>query len=421
MISPVSIFKSVPRQAEQAIRQRLREVPAVVLLGPRQVGKTTLVKKLVTQWPVPGTPEAQPGPAAWVTQPALYLDMERPADRRRLDDADAYLRAQQGRLVVIDEVHRVPQLFEVLRGIIDDWRAAGLRSGHFLLLGSASLDLMRQSSESLAGRVAYMELAPLQWPELAAEPVQSTEPHTQDHLWLRGGFPDSLLAASDAASLDWRRDFVRSYLERDVPMFAPRLPAQGVGRLWTMLAHNQGELLNRSRLAQSLGISQPVVSRYIDLLQNLLLVRNLLPFGTNAGKRLVKTPKVYVRDSGLVHVLLEIETLHNLLGHPVAGHSYEGMVIECLIEAAGKRFVPHFYRSQDGAEIDLLLLKGGTPEIAIEIKRSSAPEATKGFGIACDDLGITQRFVVYPGSEVFNLRHQATAIGLLELAGRLRL
>ncbi len=387
------------RTIEATVRERLSASPAVVLLGPRQVGKTTLARKIAADWP---------------TQ-ALYLDMERPADRRKLDDADSYLRAQQGKLVVIDEIHRVPQLFEVLRGIIDDWRAAGLRNSHFLLLGSAALDLMQQASETLAGRVAYLDVAPLTIQELS-DAATAIAPDT---LWLRGGFPDSLLAGSDGASLDWRRDFIRSYLERDVPMFAPRLPAPAVGRLWTMLAHNQGELLAQSRLAQALGVSVPTVARYLDLLVNLQLVRSLQPWSSNAGKRLVKTPKTYVRDSGIVHALLELENLDDVLGHPVAGHSYEGMVLETLIQAAGPRYSAYFYRTQDGAEIDLVLARGNTPEMAIEVKRSSAPSVQKGFSIACDDLAIVQRYVVYPGTEQFGLRHGAQAIGLGQLVGQL--
>lgn len=386
----------IARPVEAVVRGKLATAAAVVLLGPRQVGKTTLARKIAADWP----------------GGALYLDMERPADRRRLDDADDYLRRQRGQLVIIDEIHRVPNLFEVLRGVIDDARAAGQRTGHFLLLGSAAIELMRQASETLAGRVAYLDVAPLSALETGAEPHHIA----LDALWLRGGFPDSLLAPSDAASLDWRRDFVRSYLERDVPMFAPRLPAESVGRLWTMLAHSQGSLLNQSRLAQALGVSAPAVARYLDLLVDLQLVRRLAPWSGNLGKRLVKTPKTYVRDSGVVHALLELETVDALLGHPVAGHSYEGMVIENLIEAAGERRTPYFFRSQDGAEVDLLLERGGQPEVAIEIKRSSAPRLDRGFSVACEDLGVRHRFVVYPGAEQFGLRYGAQAMGLPDMA-----
>ena len=383
---------AITRHFEQPVRERLAAMPAVALLGPRQVGKTTLARKIAADWP----------------GQALYLDMERPADRRKLDDADSYLRAQQGKLVIIDEIHRVPELFAVLRGIIDDWRAAGQRSGQFLLLGSASLDLMQQTSETLAGRIGYLDVNPLTVQELS--PNLSTET-----VWLRGGFPDSVLAPDDKASLDWRRDFIRSYLERDVPMFAPRLPGTTVGRLWTMLAHNQGELLAQSRLAQALGVSVPTIARYIDLLVNLQLVRALQPWSSNVGKRLVKTPKTYVRDSGLVHALLELQTLDDVLGHPVAGHSFEGLVIEHIIQAATQRYSAYFYRTQDGAEIDLVLARGNTPEIAIEVKRSSAPTVGKGFTVACNDLGLEQRYVVYPGEESYPMRNGVEAMGLTNL------
>jgi len=388
----------ISRNIEATLRNRLAAVvPAVVLLGPRQVGKTTLARKIAADWP----------------GGAVYLDMERPADRRRLDDADAYLRAQQGKLVVIDEIQRAPGLFEVLRGIIDDRRAAGERFGHFLLLGSAALELMRQSSETLAGRVAYLEIGPVDILEATAAGIDAQT------LWVRGGFPESLLAQGDNASLDWRRDFTRSYLERDVPMFAPRMPVQTLGRLWTMLAHQQGGLLNQARLAASLGVSAPTLTRYTDLMVDLQLVRRLPPWSGNVGKRLVKAPKVYVRDSGIVHALLDLESSNDLLGHPVAGPSYEGFVIENLIQCAGPRWRPYFYRTHDGAEIDLLLERGGQPELAIEVKRSSAPTLDKGFGLACDDLRVQQRYVVYPGAESYPVRHGAQAIGLQALAALL--
>ncbi len=388
----------IPRKLTSELHQRLSQaVPAVVLLGPRQVGKTTLARQIAANWP----------------RGAVYLDLELPSDRRRLDDAEAYLRAQAPKLVVIDEIHRAPELFAVLRGLIDERRAAGQRFGHFLLLGSAALDLMRQSSETLAGRVAYLDMAPVGADEAAGASLPV------DQLWQRGGFPDSLLAADDALSFSWRQDFIRSYLERDVPMFAPRMPAETLGRLWTMLAHQQGGLLNQAQLAGSLGVSAPTVARYVDLLSDLHLVRRLMPWSANVGKRLVKSPKVYVRDSGLVHALLGLRHLDDVLGHPVAGPSYEGMVIETLIRQlpAGDR--AWFYRTHEGAEIDLLIERGGRPAVAIEVKRSTAPSPDRGFGQACDDLGVAQRWVVYPGSETFPLRHGAQATGLLDLAARL--
>jgi uncharacterized protein len=389
----------IPRNIESIVRGRLAGVvPAVVLLGPRQVGKTSLARKIAADWP----------------SGAVYLDMERPADRRRLDDADAYLRSQDGKLVVIDEIQRAPGLFDVLRGIIDDRRAAGERFGHFLLLGSAALELMRQSSETLAGRVAHLEMGPINILEAGAANINAQT------LWLRGGFPESLLAKNDLSSLDWRQDFVRSYLERDVPMFAPRMPAQTLGRFWTMLAHQQGSMLNLARLAAGLAVSAPAVMRYSDLMVDLQLVRRLAPWRSNVGKRLVKAPKIYVRDSGVAHALLDLQTTDDVLGHPVAGPSYEGFVIENLIDCAGQRFKPYFYRTHDGAEIDLLLERGGQPKIAIEVKRSSAPTPDKGFAMACDDLKVSQRYVVYPGDESYPLRHKTQAISLTALAHKLR-
>ena len=388
----------IQRKLQTRLLSRLQNSPAVVLLGPRQVGKTTLAKAVAADW--------QEG--------SVYLDMERPSDLRRMDDADSYLRSQSGKLVVIDEIHRVPDLFVTLRGIIDDNRAKGIRGGQFLLLGSASLDLMRQASETLAGRIAYLDLTPIQIDEASSVGIDEST------LWVRGGFPDSLLASSDSTSSDWRRDFVRSYLERDVPMFAPRIPTAAVGRLWTMLANNQGGLLNQSRLASSLGVSVVAVRTYLDLLSDLMLVRQLRPWSGNLGKRLVKSPKIYVRDSGLLHALLELETMDQLLGHPLAGPSYEGMVIENLVKAAGAAYIPFFYRTHQGAEIDLVLERGGRPEIAIEVKRSSAPKLDLGFGVACDDLDVKRRFVVYPGGDRFGLKYGAEAISQIDMAAMLR-
>jgi uncharacterized protein len=386
----------IDRRIESMLRHRLSSVvPAVVLLGPRQVGKTTLARRIAADWPTG----------------AVYLDMERPADRQRLDDADPYLRGQAPKLVVIDEIHRVPELFAILRGIIDDRRAQGQRFGHFLLLGSASLDLMQQSSETLAGRVAYLDMGPVDSQEAAQAQIDL------DTLWCRGGFPDSLLASDDLSSFEWRLDFVRSYLERDVPMFAPRMPSQTLGRLWTMLAHQQSGMLNVAQLAAGLGLTSPTLGRYIDLLVDLHLVRRLQPWSANVGKRLVKSPKVYVRDSGIVHALLGLSDLDAVLGHPVVGRSYEGFVLETLISALPTGATPYFYRTANGAEIDLLIERGGRPEIAIEIKRSSAPSLSRGFGQACEDLGVTQRYVVYPGTERFGLRQGVEAVGVGEMAG----
>jgi predicted AAA+ superfamily ATPase len=388
----------IPRRAAHLVEDRLRLMPAVVLIGPRQVGKTTLARQLA----------AARGPRA------MYLDLERAADRRRLDDPDAFLRAQAGKLIVVDEIHRAPDLFAPLRGIIDERRAAGERAGHFLLLGSASIDLLRQASESLAGRVAAVELSPLDAGEVANAGVGDV-----DQLWVRGGFPESFLPDTDEDSLVWRQSFVRSYLERDVPMFAPRLPAETIGRLWTMLAHAQGSLLNQARLASSLAVSSPAIGRYIDLLVDLLLVRRLRPWSGNVGKRLVRSPKVYVRDSGLVHALLELETWEDVLGHPVAGFSWEGFAIENLIAAGGERRIPSFYRTEDGAEVDLVFERGGSVEMAIEIKRTTAPSVSRGFRSGIDNLRPGHAYLVHAGRETWPAGSGITAISLRDLMDRL--
>lgn len=373
-------------------------MPAVVILGPRQVGKTTLARTLARER----------------GEHALYLDLERESDRRRLDNADAYLRAQHGKLVILDEIHRMPGLFELLRGIIDDRRATGERAGHFLLLGSASLDLQRQAGESLAGRVAYMELTPVLASELPPQEI------AVEQLWIRGGFPDSLLAPSASASHEWRLDFIRSYLERDVPMFAPRLPTEMVGRLWRMLAHLQATPLNKARLAASLEVSTPAISRYVDLLTDLMLVRRLLPWSGNIGKRLVRAPKVYIRDSGILHALLGLQTADDVQSHPVVGASWEGFVLEQLIAAAGPQRIPLYFRTEKGAEADLVLERGGEVEMLIEIKRSIAPAASKGLRIAREDLEPRETYVVHGGDATWPMGDDVTAVSLDALVQRLR-
>lgn len=310
--------------------------------------------------------------------------------------------AYEDRLVILDEIHRVPDLFLTLRG---------LRSGRFLLLGSASLDLMRQSGESLAGRISYIDLTPFSVLELGSDAIEG--------LWLRGGFPDSFLAPDEAQSLSWRKDLLRTYLERDVPMFGSRIAAETLRRFWTMLAHNQGALINASRLAAGLEVSSQSVSRYTDLLVDLLLVRRLQPYHVNVGKRLVKSPKVYIRDSGLLHALLNIADRNALLGHPVVGASWEGFVIENLINAAPPFTVPGFYRTGGGAEIDLVLELPGGERWAIEVKRSRVAKPARGFYEACEDLKPARRFVVHAGLERYPISEQLEAIGVRELADTL--
>ncbi|HPC84393.1 MAG TPA: ATP-binding protein [Thermoanaerobaculaceae bacterium] len=383
----------IERQLLQPLLEALAEAPAVCLLGPRQAGKTTLALEVA----------ARLG--------GLYLDLESERDRARLADPEAYLERHLDRLVILDEVHRTPGLFPVLRGLIDRSRRAGRRAGLYLLLGSAGLDLLRQSGESLAGRVRLLELTPFS----ALEPTG----RSLDALWLRGGFPESLLAKSDALSLRWRQDFIRTYLERDIPQLGPRIAAETLRRFWTMLAHRQGAPLNVAELARSLGVDAKTAARYLDLLVDLLLARRLAPWHANVGKRLTKSPRVYLRDSGILHSLLGIADLEALLAHPVVGASWEGLVIENLITAAPRGTEAYFYRTSGGAEIDLVLVFASGERWAVEVKRSTAPRPTRGFHSACEDLEPARRLVVYPGTERFPVAAGVDAIGLAELAGEL--
>lgn len=359
------------RHATKTVQSALDAQAAVVLLGPRQVGKTTLALEIAGQ------------------RPSVYLDLERDADRRVLTEPDLYLDEQVGKLVILDEVQQMPDLFKTLRGQIDMRRRKGARTGQFLLLGSASNVLLHQSAESLAGRVRYIEMPPLLLDEVGEDRMND--------LWLRGGFPDSFQADSDQNSLAWREDFLRTYLERDIPALGPRIPAATLRRFWTMLAHAQGGLLNASALAKGLGVSGQTVGRYLDLLVDLMLVRRLQPWHENAGKRLVKSPKVFVRDSGLVHALLGLGSLESVLGHPVVGGSWEGFSIETLIAAAPIGTEHFFYRTAAGAELDLVLRLPGNATWAIEIKRTTTPKVSRGFHLSVDDIKADRKILVYAG------------------------
>ncbi len=386
----------ISRRAYRLIQDALRRQSAVALIGPRQVGKTTLAHEL----------------ADGVN--ALYLDLESRADRSKLADPALFLHGYRDRLVVLDEIHRVPELFQELRGLIDQGRREGRRAGRFLILGSASMDLLRQSGESLAGRIEYVEMNPLDVLE-AAPGAEQVSP-----LWVRGGFPDSFLAGSDTDSFAFRRNFIRTYLERDVPQSGPRIPAETLERLWTMLSHNQGTMLNASRLASGLSVSAPTVTSYVDLLVDLLLVRRLRPFHGNTGKRLVKSAKVYVRDSGLRHALLGIENHNELAGHRVVGASWEGFVIENPLAAAPERAIASFYRTSAGAEIDLVLEFPAKQGLwAIEIKRSLSAAPSKGFHIARADLKPSRSFIVYSGEDRYPIKEGVEAISVRKLAALL--
>ena len=378
----------IERRLHNKLNALLGKNPAVVLIGPRQAGKTTLALEIVS------------------ARNALYLDLESPRDLAKLSDIEQFCLANVDKLLVLDEVQRIPELFAPLRSIIDQRRRSGQRNGQFLLLGSASIELLKQSSESLAGRITLVELFPFD-----ALEIESTSTAVQS-LWLRGGFPESCLAENDTASLDWRWDFIRTYLEKDIPLLGPRIPAETLRRLWTMLAHNQGTLLNASNLAGGLGVSGQTIGRYIDLLVDLLLVRRLQPWRSNAGKRLVKTPKVYVRDSGIVHALLGIEDFNSLLGHPVVGGSWEGFVVENILASISERIPSSFYRTSGGAEIDLILEPTASERWAIEIKFSTAPRVGRGFYSACDDIQATRKILIYSGEDSFPMKDNIEAMGL---------
>lgn len=378
----------LPRALEPEARTALARSPAVAILGPRQCGKSTLARRLVAR-----------------RRDALYLDLERPSDRARLADPELFLARHAERLVCLDEIQRVPEIFPVLRSLIDERR----RPGRFLILGSASRDLIRQSSESLAGRIAHLELTPFRADEAR---------RYAGRLWLRGGFPLSVLARSEAASAAWRDDFVRSFLERDLPQLGVRLPAATLSRFWTMCAHHHGQLLNQSQFGAALGVSHVTVRSYLELLSATFMIRLLPPLLPNLRKRLVKSPRVYVRDPGILHSLLGIETTHDLLGHPVRGASWEGWVIENAIAAfAGWR--AYFYRATTGAELDLVLEKGGA-RIAVECKASSAPSVGPSFWNAVEDLGIREAWVVAPVKAGYPIGEHARVAPLADLMARAR-
>jgi len=388
------IAQMIRRRLTRELEVALAESAVVALLGPRQVGKTTLALEVSRD------------------RPSVYLDLESEGDRAKLGEPELYLPQHEDELVILDEIQLVPQLFQSLRGLIDAGRRRGKGRGRFLVLGSASIDLLRQSSESLAGRIRYLELAPIDAGEAGGERL--------DDLWLRGGFPQSLLAESDAGSLRWRTDFIRTYLERDIPQLGPRIPAETLRRLWTMLAHQQGGLLNAASLARSLAVDGKTVASYLDLLVDLLLVRRLPPWHGNVRKRLVKSPKVYVRDCGLVHALLGLGDREALLAHPVAGISWEGMAIESLIAAAPDGTEAYFFRTATGTEIDLVLrLPGRRKPWAIEIKRSLAPRLERGFHLACETLGPERRLLVYAGKEEFPMAEGVEVIPLTALCREL--
>ncbi|MFA7241370.1 MAG: ATP-binding protein [Sulfuricellaceae bacterium] len=375
------------RRLTHSVEVDFARFPAVALLGPRQAGKTTLARMLAAQ---------HPG--------SLHLDLERPSDVARLADPELFLSRHADKLVVLDEIQRIPELFPVLRALIDEQR----RPGRFLLLGSASPQLLRQASETLAGRIAFHELAPFDMAEIALPPVQLQS------FWLRGGYPLSWLADSDTDSYAWRDAFIATHLERDIPAFGIRIPGATLRRFWQMLAHNHGQLWNASRMATAFGVSAPTVQHYLEILEATFMVRRLLPLTANLGKRLVKSPKVYLRDSGLLHALLSIRTLDDLLGHPVVGHSWEGWVLEQLAQLLAPHWQLSFYRTAVGAEIDIVA-ESGSRRIGFEVKFSSAPAVSRGFWTALEDLAVERAYVIAPVAAGYPLTAKVEVVPAHEL------
>ncbi|MCF6300859.1 MAG: ATP-binding protein [Proteobacteria bacterium] len=379
----------IARKIRQSIEKALNRQPAVTIIGTRQVGKTTIALDIAED------------------RESIYLDLESYEDRDKLQDPILFFNQYEDSLIILDEIHRMPELFQTLRGVIDKGRRKGKKTGRFLILGSASLDLLKQSGESLAGRIGYIDMTPLTALEVKPEDIMK--------LWVRGGFPDSFLSDDEQNSTLIRRDFIRTYLERDIPQFAPRFPAETLERLWRMLAHHQGSMLNASKLASNLSIATKTVGFYIDLLVDLLLFRRLIPYHTNIGKRLVKTPKIYIRDSGLLHTLLGINDYKALAGHPVVGKSWEGYVIENIISVMPIGTKPSFYRTSAGAEIDLVLEMPSGDIWAIEIKSGLTAKPSKGFYNAIEDIKATHCFVAYAGERQYPIAKNIQAIGLTEI------
>jgi hypothetical protein len=376
----------IERKLKEKVLKSLRQFPVVGIIGCRQVGKTTLAKMLQKN----------------VKRECVYLDLELPSDMDKLHEPELYLGAHEDKLVIIDEIQRMPEIFPVIRALVDRHR----HPGRFLILGSASPDLIKRSSESLAGRIIYHELPPFLISEINYD-IQ--------RLWLRGGLPESFLSNTDEESYKWRDAFIKTYLERDIPQLGIQISSLTLRRFWSILAHMHGQLWNASHIARALGVSPPTVRYYLDILQETFVVRQLVPYHPNIKKRLVKSPKIYIRDSGLLHNLLRIKTFDDLYGHPAQGASWEGFIIEQIAGILPEDTPIYFYRTGAGAEVDLIIMDNKNRPVSIEIKHSLTPRPEKGFWIAYDDLKCTRGFVIYPGGESYPLGKGVYTIPVQEI------
>ncbi len=374
------------RKASQEIRNHLSWSPAVAILGARQIGKTTLARQIAAEFPK-----------------SIYLDLENSQARAKLEQADVFFQAHRDRLIVLDEIQNAPELFSTMRGEIDADRC----NGRFLILGSASFKLLQQS-QSLAGRLALVDMAPLLLSEVHRdfEDIQT--------LWLRGGFPNSYTAPNDEASWLWRDGFVRHFLNTDLPALGINVEPELMRRFWRMTAHLHGQLFNASSIATSLGVSSPTVTRYLDHLVQCLMLRRLEPFHANLGKRLVKSPKIYVRDSGLLHYLMGIHNITDMMGHPITGASWEGFCVEQICNHLPAGASVSFYRTAAGAELDVVV-ETGRKTLGFEIKFSSAPKVTKGFWQACEDIGVNQAYVIAPVQEGWTMANNVQVISPIDI------
>ncbi len=370
------------------LRKTIGFFPVTAIVGPRQVGKTTLAKSIINS----------------IEKEGVYLDLENPRDIAKLTDPVLFFEGNADKCVVLDEMQLMPELFPILRSMVDANRVPA----RFIILGSASPDIIRDTSESLAGRVAYKELTPFNLTE-----ISPTGKEINKH-WLRGGFPDAYLAQNDELSFDWSENFIKSYISRDLPLLGLTIDSRTIYKLWAMVAYMHGNVLNMNNLAKSLGVSPNSIKKYISFLEGAFLIRLLQPFATNLKKRLVKAPKVYIRDSGILHQLINISTWASLEINPMLGNSWEGYAIEQIIQNKNRGITYHYYRTQDGAECDLVLVKSNMPIASIEIKYTSGPKTSKGMLQSFKDLNAPENFVITPNTDNYMLKENIRVCNLFE-------